>query len=61
MNKSPERVYRIAAAMGLDPQQALNNMIIARAYNSDHQTFLIDGLLDMSRRKRQARSGWFYD
>jgi len=41
---SPERVYRIAAAMGLEPQQALNNVIIARAYNSDHQSFLIDNL-----------------
>ena len=41
---SPERVYRIAAAMGLDSQQTLNNVIIARAYNTDHQCFLIDGL-----------------
>jgi len=41
---SPERVYRIASAMGLDPQQVLNNVIIARAYNSDHQCFLIDNL-----------------
>jgi DNA repair protein RadA len=30
--------------MGLDPQQTLNNVYIARAYNSDQQCFLIDGL-----------------
>lgn len=30
--------------MGLDPQQVLDNIIIARAYNSDHLCLLIDHL-----------------
>lgn len=41
---SADRIYGIASAMGLDPQQVLNNIIVARAYNSDHQCFLIDSL-----------------
>jgi len=41
---SPERVYGIASAMGLDPQSVLNNIIIARAYNSDHLCLIIDHL-----------------
>jgi len=42
---SPERVYNIAAAMGLETKEVLNKIIIARAYTSDHQSFLIDNLL----------------
>jgi DNA repair protein RadA len=41
---SPERVYQIASAKGLDPQKALENIIISRAYTSDHQRLLIDHL-----------------
>jgi len=41
---SPERVYQIASKRGLDGQKILNGIIIARAYNSDHQCFLIDHL-----------------
>jgi len=41
---SPERVYQIAEAMGLDPNPILDNIIVARAYNSDHQSLIIDHL-----------------
>jgi DNA repair protein RadA len=41
---SPERVYQIACKRGLDGQKILDGIIIARAYNSDHQCFLIDHL-----------------
>lgn len=41
---SPDRVYRIAEARGLDPQQVLSNIIIARVYTSDHQVFIGDNL-----------------
>jgi DNA repair protein RadA len=41
---SPERVYRIASAKGLDPEQALSNIILARVYSSDHQCLIIDHL-----------------
>jgi len=41
---SPERVYNIASAMGLNPEQTLNNIILCRVYNSDHQCLIIDHL-----------------
>jgi DNA repair protein RadA len=36
----PRRVYEIAQARGLDPDQVLKNIIYARCYNSDHQILL---------------------
>ncbi len=41
---SPERIYQIASERELDPQKILDGVIIARAYNSDHQCLLIDHL-----------------
>jgi DNA repair protein RadA len=41
---SPERVYQIASKRGLDGKKILDNIIVARAYTSDHQRFLIDCL-----------------
>lgn len=40
----PERVYYIASTKGLDPEQALSNVILARVYSSDHQCLVIDHL-----------------
>ncbi len=39
---SPTRIVKIAEAVGLDPEKALKNIYVARAYNSEHQVFLID-------------------
>jgi len=39
---SPKRVYAMAQGLGLDPEQVLNNIIYARAYNSDHQILIVD-------------------
>jgi len=41
---SPERVYQIASKRGLDGKKILDNIVVARAYTSDHQRFLIDCL-----------------
>jgi len=38
----PERVIQMARHRGLDPEEALQNVIYARAYNSDHQMLLVD-------------------
>jgi DNA repair protein RadA len=38
----PERIKQIAEAAGLDPDKALKNIFIARAYNSDHEVFLVE-------------------
>ena len=36
----PERIVQMAKASGLDPEEALKNIKIARAFNSDHQMLL---------------------
>jgi DNA repair protein RadA len=40
----PERVFQIANALGLVPHQTLGNIFLARAYNSSHQSLLIEHL-----------------
>jgi len=40
----PERVFEIASVLGLDPHEALGNIFLARAYNSSHQSLLIEHL-----------------
>ena len=37
----PERIIQIAEYRGLDPEKILNNIVYARAYNSDHQMLLV--------------------
>jgi DNA repair protein RadA len=38
----PERIQSIAEAQGLDPENVLKNIYVARAYNSDHQILLAE-------------------
>ena len=38
----PDRLRQMAKAAGLDPDEALKNILVARAINSDHQMLLID-------------------
>ena len=38
----PERIIQIARYRGQDPEKTLENIIYARAYNSDHQMLLVD-------------------
>jgi len=38
----PERIIAIAKAQGLDPEEVLKNVYVARAYNADHQMLLAD-------------------
>ncbi len=38
----PERIVSIAKAKGLDPEKVLDNIIVARAYNSAHQTLIME-------------------
>ena len=37
----PERIASIASARKIDPRVALENVIVAKAYNSSHQEFII--------------------
>lgn len=38
----PERIKQMADGLGLDPEKVLENIFVARAYNSDHQMLLIE-------------------
>ena len=38
----PERIYRIAETRDLDPNEALEQVIVAKAYNSAHQELIIE-------------------
>ena len=38
----PERVQQMAQAAGLNPQKVLENIFVAKAYNSDHQVLLAE-------------------
>jgi len=40
----PERIVQIAQARGYDTQEILSNVLIARAYNSEHQIMLVKNL-----------------
>ena len=38
----PERIVTIAQAHGMDPDKVLDRIIVARAYNSAHQTLILE-------------------
>ncbi|MEM2761046.1 MAG: DNA repair and recombination protein RadA, partial [Nitrososphaerales archaeon] len=40
----PERIYSIAEARGLDPNEALEKVVVAKAYNSAHQELIMEDL-----------------
>ena len=43
----PERIRQIANGLGLNPEEVLKNIFVARAFNSDHQILLIDKVSEM--------------
>ncbi|MFW5704202.1 MAG: DNA repair and recombination protein RadA [Nanoarchaeota archaeon] len=43
----PERIIQMSEGLGLDPDVALKNIKIARAYNSDHQMLLAEKAEDL--------------
>ena len=47
----PERVQQIAKAAGLDPQKVLQNIKVAKAYNSDHQMLLAEKIEELIKEK----------
>lgn len=38
----PERIKQFAEGVGLDPEEALERIMVAKAYNSDHQMLLVE-------------------
>jgi len=43
----PERIKQLAEGAGLDPDKALSNIMVARAFNSDHQMLLAEKVEDL--------------
>jgi DNA repair protein RadA len=43
----PERLKQLAEGAGVDPNLALKNVKVARAYNSDHQMMLVEKVEDL--------------
>ena len=47
----PERIRQMAESLGLNVDEVLENIIVGRAYNSDHQMVLIDKAKDIIKEK----------
>ncbi len=47
----PERIRQIAEGLNLDPDTVLENIYVARAYNSDHQVVLAEKASDLIKEK----------
>ncbi len=43
----PERIKQIAESKGANPENVLKNILVARAFNSDHQILLIDKVSEL--------------
>lgn len=43
----PDRVRQIAEGVGANPEKVLKNILVARAFNSDHQILLMDKISEM--------------
>jgi RecA/RadA recombinase len=48
---SPNRIVSMAKAKGLDPEAALKNVFVARAFNAEHQMFIVDKLREQIEEK----------
>jgi DNA repair protein RadA len=51
----PERINQIAEARGANPDNVLKNILIARAFNSDHQILLVDKIGEMIKNGEPVR------
>lgn len=47
----PERIVQIAKGLGLDPEEVLKNIRVARAFNSDHQMLLAEKVDDLVKKQ----------
>ncbi|MBI2656244.1 DNA repair and recombination protein RadA [Candidatus Woesearchaeota archaeon] len=47
----PERIIQLAKGAGLDEDQVLRNIKVARAYNSDHQMLLAEKIEDLIKKQ----------
>ncbi|MFH1773990.1 MAG: DNA repair and recombination protein RadA [Methanobacteriota archaeon] len=47
----PERIIHMSEPLGLEEKITLDNIIVARAYNSDHQVLIAERIADMVKEK----------
>jgi len=47
----PERIVQMAKGLGLDPEEVLQNIKVARAFNSDHQALLAEKVEDLIKKQ----------
>lgn len=47
----PERIKQIAEGSGMDPEKVLENIYVARCYNSDHQMVITDKIDELIKEK----------
>jgi DNA repair protein RadA len=45
----PERIIQMAEGHNLDPEKVLENIHVARAYNSNHQMLLVEKVIELSK------------
>jgi DNA repair protein RadA len=47
----PERIVQMAEGLNLDPEKILDNIHVARAYNSNHQMLLVEKVIELSKER----------
>jgi DNA repair protein RadA len=49
----PDRIRQIADSMGANPEKVLKNILVARAFNSDHQILLLDKINELVKEQKE--------
>ena len=49
----PDRIRQIAEGIGANPEKVLKNILVARAFNSDHQILLLDKITEMIKEQKE--------
>jgi DNA repair protein RadA len=50
----PNRILQIASPLGLEEKEVLNNIRVARAYNSNHQILLVDKASEVTKELKES-------
>lgn len=51
----PERIRQVAEGLGANADKVLKNILVARAFNSDHQILLLDKITEMIKEGEQIK------
>ncbi len=49
----PDRIRQISEALGANSEKVLKNILVARAFNSDHQVLLLDKITEMIKDQKE--------